>query len=170
MTPLRRTRSAMRTVIADTSPLIALAKIDQFSLLQETFGRIVVTDAVRREIEAKPDACAAAIETGVAAGWIAQASEDPLRSLVALGAGEAATLTHAIRNNADLVLMDDRTARTYAARHRVPVMGVLGILLLAKRKGLVASIAPLIEQLLQASKFRVSQELVRGVLVDAGEA
>lgn len=168
----RRRRRAMRNVVADASPLIALAKIDSFSLLRQLFGRVVVTEAVRQEVVRKPDVAAAALEAGVAAGWIVVAAEEPMptRMKVGPGPGEAATLTHAIRNNADMVLMDDRPARSHAARHGVPVMGVLGILLLAKRSGFVTAIAPLIERLVQTSNFRVSQELIRGILVDAGEA
>jgi len=36
----------MSTVVADSSPLIGLAKIEQFHLLQRLFERIVVPDAV----------------------------------------------------------------------------------------------------------------------------
>lgn len=166
-----REGAAPRTVVADASPLIALAKIGKFNLLRQLFGRIVVTQAVRHEVARKPDVGAAALEAGVADGWIVVPAEEPMSSLMKVGPGpgEAATLTHAIRNNADLVLVDERPARSLAARHGIPVMGVLRVLLLAKRRHLVAAVAPLIEQL-QAADFRVSQALVRSTLAEAGEA
>ena len=162
--------TALRTVVADASPLIFLAKIGRFDLLRQLFGRIVVTQAVRHEVARKPDVGTAALEAGVAAGWIVVPAEEPMSSLMKVGPGpgEAATLTHAIRNNADLVLMDDQPARALAARHSIPVMGVLGMLQLAKDRHLVAAVAPLVEQL-QAANFRISQALARSTLVAAGE-
>lgn len=157
-----------RKVLADASPLIALAKISSFGLLHQTFGRIVVTEAVHREATIKRDAAAAALEAGVQVGWISVVpAEEPLPTLTTLGLGEATTLTHAIKNGADM-LMDDRTARSCATKHGILPIGVLVVLLLAKRRHLVKAVVPLIEQL-QAANFRISQELVRSILVAAGE-
>ena len=163
---------ARDATVTDASPLIALAKIGEFGLLQQLFGRVHVPDAVCREIRAKRDACAAELDAAMAAGWMAVVSVEsslPTLGLSTLGQGEAATLAYAIEHEASLVLMDEKAARSHARRHGIAVMGVLGILLSAKRRRFVPAIAPLIEQL-QATDFRISHALVRDALTTAGEA
>jgi len=51
----------------------------------------------------------------------------------------------------------------------LPVLGVLGCLVLAKQRGLIPEVRPWIEDLRTKAGFRVSEELVRAVLVRAEE-
>jgi uncharacterized protein len=74
----------------------------------------------------------------------------------------------ALELRAELVIMDDRPARRLALGLGVPVVGTVGILLRAKAVGLVASVRPLIEKLLEVG-FHPSPAIREKVLTDAGE-
>ena len=67
------------------------------------------------------------------------------------------------------VLMDERRGRQTAVRLGVPLFGVLGVLLQAKRIGMIEHIAPALDRL-QANGYRISQALIDSSLRLAGEA
>jgi predicted nucleic acid-binding protein len=87
---------------------------------------------------------------------------------VGLDRGEAEVLTLAVEREARLVVIDERKGRRYARHLGLPLTGTLGILLLAKEKGLVTAVGPLIEKL-QASGLYLAPELVERVLILAQE-
>lgn len=86
-----------------------------------------------------------------------------------LDAGEAEALALALEIHADAVLMDERSGRTLAVELGLIPIGVFGILVRAKQSGHLATVAPVMEDLLVKARFRASPELVREVLRLAGE-
>lgn len=50
------------TAVADTSPIIWLAKVDRPALLSDLFGEVLVPPAVMAELRAKPDVASAELE------------------------------------------------------------------------------------------------------------
>ena len=82
--------------------------------------------------------------------------------------GEAETIAFALENEVDVLLLDDKDARKIARSFGLRVTGTLGLLLLAKRKGLISQIAPYVEEL-RRNGFRISEEVVKRVLKEAGE-
>jgi predicted nucleic acid-binding protein len=87
---------------------------------------------------------------------------------VSLGAGESEAIILALELRAQLVILDDRPARRLAQALQVPVVGTVGILVAAKRRGLLPAVRPSLDALLQHD-FRISQRLYEQVLADAGE-
>jgi predicted nucleic acid-binding protein len=67
------------------------------------------------------------------------------------------------------LLLDDRRGRLAALTMGVNIIGTLGVLLVAKRKGLIPVIAPEIERLQTQVGFRLREELKVRVLREAGE-
>jgi len=67
-----------------------------------------------------------------------------------------------------VVVLDDGLARRVADRGQIPVIGTLGLLVNAKRVGLVPSVKEQIDRL-QAKRFRVSPLTQTAVLKLAGE-
>ena len=65
--------------------------------------------------------------------------------------------------------MDERRGRQTAIRQGVPLFGVLGVLLQAKRIGKLERIAPALDRM-QANGYRVSQALIEAALRLADEA
>lgn len=163
---------AARLVAADASPLIGLAAAGAFELLRELFGHVAITSAVRDEVLAggdRPGAkeLAAAIEDG----WIEVLPAPSGRERYPeLGEGEAGTLLLALEHAGErIVLMDEVIGRARARALDLPLAGVAGVLLAAKRAGLVEALRPHFERL-AAREFRISDEVVRAVLEQAGEA
>jgi predicted nucleic acid-binding protein len=86
-----------------------------------------------------------------------------------LDAGEATTLALALEHAGKrLVLMDDPLGRARAHAQGLPVTGLAGVLLVAKRARLVKSVRPFFDRL-REHDFRISEEIVRAILEDAGE-
>ena len=86
-----------------------------------------------------------------------------------LDRGEAEALALAVEMHADAVLIDKAAGRHAALELGLTPVGVLGILVRAKRYGQLAAVAPVIDALLARAQFRVSPELLREVLRMAGE-
>jgi predicted nucleic acid-binding protein len=66
------------------------------------------------------------------------------------------------------VILDERPARKLALALGLPVVGTAGILLAAKRAGLIPEVAPLLDALIKHG-FRISTALRDRVLADAAE-
>lgn len=150
-------------VVADASPLIAFQQIGQLHLLETVFTEVIVPPAVAREIQPSVPPVP----------WIIQRPlAQPIAPLVlraSLGAGESEALSLAVELRAGRLLVDERAARRTAEALGLSVIGTLGVLLAAKRKGLVAGVRPLVDELLRQG-FWVSPRLVRQALSAAGEA
>ena len=146
--------ASVEIIVADAGPLIALARIFGLSLLPELFRQALVTQTVLAECLARPDrpevpAIAAALDNG----WLVLVPDDMTNDRNwGLDAGEATTIQIALGRGAGL-LMDDRAGRRVAHRLGLPVIGILGLLVLAKRKGLLPTIRPSIEQLLTSGYY-----------------
>ncbi|MFZ2404351.1 MAG: DUF3368 domain-containing protein, partial [Methylobacter sp.] len=67
-----------------------------------------------------------------------------------------------------LLLMDERLGRMVAKENGIPVAGVAGLVGMAKKRGLIPSASAVFERLLQTD-FRISPDLIRGILLRAGE-
>ena len=83
--------------------------------------------------------------------------------------GESQALALALEIRADGVLIDEAHGRSIALELGLTPIGVFGILVRAKRDGLLPAVAPVIDDLLAKARFRASDDLVREVLRIAGE-
>jgi len=70
---------------------------------------------------------------------------------------------------AEYLLIDEREGRTLARQLGLPVTGVLGVLLRAKRKQQIEAVKPEIEALRRVARFFIAPALEAAVLADAGE-
>jgi len=150
-------------VVSDASALIALEQIGQLALLERLFATLLIPPAVARESAAG----------GTLPTWIHERRlEQPLSSQVlraSLGPGESEAISLALEAHADLLIVDDRPARRLAQALGIPIIGTLGVLFAAKRKGIITALRPHIDALLAAG-FRVAPDLVERILVDARES
>ena len=162
---------AERLVAADASPLIGLAATGAFDLLRRLFVRVTVTAAVRDEVLAGGELPGASeLAAAIRDGWIEVAPTCRGAEFAELGAGEASTLALALNHAGTcLGLMDEPLGRSHAKAHGLVVTGVAGVLLAAKGARLVHSVRPFFDRL-ERSGFRLSNEIVRAMLEQAGEA
>jgi len=159
-----------RVAVANTTPIIALALISRLDLLQQLYGEVVVPPAVWDEILAGGPAGIGSAEVREASWLRMTPLQDPHRAdlLADLDRGEAEVITLAQELDADLVIVDERLARRHAARLGLTLTGTLGVLLKAKERGLVSTIAPLVDQLRQG-RIRLSDAVVAEALRLANE-
>lgn len=149
-------------VVADASPLIALARIGRLEVLNTLFGRLLLPEAVWREVVGAGLDRAGAIAVSQAPWMERRAVADT--GLVAvlrrdLGAGEAEAITLAREVGAELVLMDERMGRAVARRLGLRVTGLVGVLIEARERGLLNDADAVVNDLHQRAGFWLSNEL-----------
>ena len=89
-------------------------------------------------------------------------------ALSGLGPGEGDAVALALGSRARAVLLDEKAGRRVAAELGLPVVGTLALLLRAKRHGLLASVAPVLEAMAVQGRY-VGERLKDDVLRAAGE-
>ena len=85
-----------------------------------------------------------------------------------LDKGEAEVIMLAKELKADLVIIDEKLARRYAQKEGLKVTGTLGILLKAKKLGLINAVKPLLNDMLDNGIW-LNPMLIEEVLALAGE-
>ncbi len=157
--------------IADTSPLIFLAKLDRLDLLRKSADNIFVPAAVVKEVRAYPDDASQKIEEALGS-WLREEEVKERRIvdilLADLDFGEAEVIALASERAAERIVMDDLDGRRLARRLGLEPIGTLGLLLAAKLQGQLESLQGEIERL-EREGFRASPSLVEAVLKAAGE-
>ena len=157
-------------VVADTTPLISLMKIDKLALLQSLFGKVYIPEAVYQELVRNPlfEREAQIVKNCEYICVIKILDERAVRILrratgLDLGESEAIVLTD--EQQADLLLMDEAKGRAVARQMGIKIMGTIGILMIAleKHKITYAEIVPSIE-ILRNSGRHIKNELYEELL------
>ncbi len=155
-------------VIADSSALVALSICDGLPLLDRLFGEVKVPQAVYDEVCIANKAESHVLKTYLE-GKVCTTPTITIERSNGLGKGELAAISLYKQLSADLLLIDDARAKKVAYLNNLEVMGSLGVLLLAKKKGLIVAIKPSLT-LLRCSDIFVSAHLLEQMLVMAGES
>ena len=151
-------------IVADAGPLIALARIGQLDLLRRLYGEVLIPSAVLDELaltSGRPGA--AVLGDSVKSSWISEQPAIP-KSAVAeltpfLGQGEAEAIVLATRTHPQFLLIDDAKGRKAARRQDTSIVGVAGVLLVAKAMGEIAAVTPILDDLSNIG-YRLSARLV----------
>ena len=160
-----------RKWVVNASPVILLGDIGHLQLLEALCDILVIPEAVANEIYSGPrkDAAQHWLEGAGGSHISNQVDIDPIIAGWDLGAGESAVLAWARRHPGYEAILDDRAARDCAATLRIPVRGTLGVILLAKRQGLVIKVHPLFDALADAG-MHITPQVLHAALRLAGEA
>jgi uncharacterized protein len=162
-------------IVSDTSPITNLAAIGQLDLLRQLYSSVSIPKAVYDEMVGVDKIVPGAVEVQTLS-WIqiqAVVNSQQVTQLqekhgnIDLGEAEAIILSQELK--ADLLLMDERRGRAVATSYGLNVTGLLGVLLQAKKQGLIPAIKPLIDRLIAQADFRVSPQLYAIVLQSADE-
>ena len=158
-----------RPVIANSTPLVSLWVLDRLDLLQDLYGEVLIPQEVHAEfLAAERGPRQAALDHAPWVRTVPLANPQHARVYVGLDEGEAAVLALAEERAARLVIIDELKGRRYAQRLGLPLTGTLGLLVLAKERGLVARLSPLLEELRKQGLY-LSSALVDQTLRVAGE-
>ena len=82
--------------------------------------------------------------------------------------GEASSIALALEIPNSILIIDEKKGRGLAQSLHLEIIGTLKVLLLAKQKGIIPSIKPLLVEL-DEHNFRFSKLLVKEVLIEARE-
>lgn len=131
------------TVVADSTPLIYLSAIGKFDLLQQLYARISIPPAVYDEVVNQGPGRWGAAETA-GADWIDRPTVYDSSRIATfqsyLGSGESEVIVLAEEIHADLVIMDESAGRRELNQRGLAFIGTVGVLMQAKRRGLIGSL------------------------------
>lgn len=147
-------------IISDTSCLLVLHNIGSLELLHDLFPELWTTAVVAREFNnPMPE-------------WIRIVDPSESETYRALrqriDPGEASAIALAIEHPGSRLILDDRKGRAVASEFGLDHTGTIGIVKLAKSKGLITTMGPVLGSMKSAG-FWISPELEAAVLKAAGE-
>lgn len=158
----------MPTWVSDTSPICYFARLGLLDVMHDLLGWIRVPPAVVDEMDAGRELIPELPDLRTVE-WVNIDSELSLHaSDMQLGPGETEALALAKSLSGACLLLDDLQARERATESGIPVRGTLALLLMAKERGLVRQVTPLIERL-EVMGFRISDTVRETVLALANE-
>ncbi len=155
-------------IVINASPLITLFRSGQADLLPRLFNRIVVPNGVWEEVTGeKQDVAALGLPTQP---WLIRQPVVASQRVMdwGLGKGETAVLSYALAYPPLRAVIDDMDARRCAQVLGIPMLGTGGVLLLAKRRRLLTSVADGLFKLRDAGLW-LSDDVVRMIKTQAGE-
>lgn len=153
-------------IVSNTSPLIVLKRAGATRVLTEIFQEIYIPPAVWAELKVREEE----FFKGMRQLRIKEVGDRLLVEALTLTVdlGEAEAITLALETEA-LLLIDDLKGRRTARKMGVRVIGSLGVLALAKNRGLIDSVKPYVERLL-AEGYYLNKKLIEEFLKAMGEA
>lgn len=159
------------SIIVNSTPLISLALLGELDLLRKIFGEVTIPRAVYDEVITRGEN-----KTGyknlTAIDWfrVSEVVHQELKRsiMVELDEGEAEVICIAKDQGVRRVCIDEFAGRRYAKLLGLEVIGTLGVLLVAKKKGYVPQIRPCIDKLI-AHNRHISAAVRDEVLRNAGE-
>lgn len=147
-------------VIADTSCLILLSKVDELEILKLNYNRIIITPEIASEFNQKlPD-------------WIEiiAVRDKRFQHLFqdSLGLGESTALALAFETDNATVILDDLKARKLAQKLGLKITGTIGVIVKAKLRGNISSARHILEKILNTD-FRINDKTIEAAIKQAGE-
>jgi len=159
-------------IVSNTTPISNLLHLDNISLLAELFGVVYIPEAVADEVSVLFSSCKEWQKCVEGEQIIIQPISNTIfvkQMVPFLHKGEAEAICLSLEKKAKLCLIDDKDARTIAQLNNLPVAGTLGILLKAKKTGLISSAKELIDRLRSEHHFWIKEDMYQKVLHVAKE-
>jgi len=159
----------MPKVVSNTTPIISLLKLNRIEILQNLYTQIYIPFAVYKEIE-----------NGKSKGFYKDLSEiewiniveikdkQAVKYFLDIDAGEAEAIVLATELNANLILLDEKLGRFHAKHAELKVTGTIGVLIKAKKTGLIKELKPLLDELIEKDVW-ISDSLKDEVIRRVGE-
>ena len=151
-------------VVSDTSPLTSLLQIGHERVLLDLYGSVVIPEAVERELRRGHPGLPTFLKV-----ISPKNRETVARLALEIDSGEAEAIALAKEVQADVLLIDEKRGRTVALREGVSVIGLLGVLIVAKKKGVIASLERMLDDLERIADFRLAPDLKSRALHETGE-
>ena len=138
-------------IISDTACLILFDKIGKLTVLKELFQTVTITSKIAEEFKKETP------------NWIIIQDPKNISNINAfseiIDPGEASAIALSREIKDCLLILDDLKARQLADELKLKYTGSIGILILAKRKGLIVDIDEVISKI-QTTNFRISNAII----------
>lgn len=161
-------------VVSDTSPILGLSAIGLLDLLKFQFDTVFIPQAVLEELKIETDfRGTSAIQQALNAGWLQP--RDVLNKSLAqafaleLDKGESEAIALAMDLGTQMIVMDESMGRERARAMGLQTVGVLGILLNAKKHNQIQSVQAAMKSLRKEIGFFISDHLFEQISQVAGE-
>lgn len=154
----------MPKVVSNTTPIISLLKIGKLEILKDLYEEIYIPQEVFSEIEAGKNKKYYLNLQEVE--WIRIEQIQDKKSVayfLDLDKGEAEAIMLATESEADLILLDEALGRYHAKHAGLKVTGTIGILIKAKKQGLISELKPLLFELREKGVW-LSESLIEKIL------
>jgi len=143
--------------------------VDRLDLLQILFDTVIIPVSVRDEVMGMAAKITVELPSFIHVEPVA--AELPVRFLkLNLHAGESEAIALALERGIKGIILDDKQAREIADELGLKVIGTLGLLILAKRKGLLSEVRPVIVKIIEGVNFRIAPSVLNRALSLIDEA
>ena len=149
--------------VSNASPLIVFHQIGRLELLRAVLDDVVIPPAVASEIAPSLGDPPTWVQI-----WTSSFVLDPMPWWSSLDRGEIEAIALSLDLSASSVVLDDRLARRAAHQLGLNVVGSVGVLLHAHRRGLIGDVRPDLDAMIEAG-FHVSRVLYWEILTIAEE-
>jgi uncharacterized protein len=159
----------MLKIVSNTTPLISLLKLERLNILKSLYGEISIPVAVFNEIEAGKQKSYYQDLSKISWIKIIQVKDNlAVKYFLDLDSGEAEAIVLASEINADLIILDEKLGRFHAKHAGIAVTGTIGVLIKAKRQGLIKELKPLLKELISKDVW-ISEKLINEILIQIEE-
>ena len=147
-------------VISDASCLIALNNIGFLNVIKDLYREVVITQEVKNEFgEPLPK-------------WINIVKVQDLQKKreleEVLDVGEASSIALSLEIKDSVLIIDERKGRKIASSLNIKIIGTIGVLIQAHKKGLIKDLITVILKLVN-SGFRLSDNLLDKIIDQFGK-
>lgn len=152
-----------RIVVSDTTAITHLAKIGSLNILQKLYAEILIPEAVFSELSQVRKSQPGALQV-LNSRWIKVVKiqnntvVEKLKKHLDLGESEAIALS--IELQADVLIIDEVAGRNIAKKLDQNIIGMIGVLLEAKKKGYILSVKPYLDKL-RTTGFRMGEDIYK---------
>ena len=155
----------MKKIIADSSPLIAFLKKNEFTLLKDIFQQIFIPEAVYNELIEVSDKFLLEkriLQNACEEKWlVVKKIKKIVLKETGLGKGELEVIHLGLEDKNSILLLDDKKARRIARFNEINTLGTLGILYLIKKRRMrtIKDLKENLDTLIQQG-FYLSSEII----------
>ena len=158
-------------IVSDTTPLSELSKIGKLDLLQAVFGRVIIPQQVYEELTTGNHPAVLVVKSAL---WLEVRSInnnqliEQLQLETNLDLGECSAIILAEELKADQLLIDEKAGRKVAISRGLAIIGLVGVIILAKEQGLIDNVKDIFDDLMSKGT-RISSKIYNYALITARE-
>lgn len=158
-------------IVSDTTPLSELSKVGKLDLLHAVFGKVIIPQQVYEELTTGNHPAVLAVKS---ASWLEIRSISNIQLIeqlqleTALDLGECSAIILAEELKAGQLLIDEKAGRKVAISRGLPIIGLVGVIILAKDQGLIDNVRHMLDNLMSKGT-RISPKIYNYALITARE-